>query len=220
MAFCTNCGKKLEAGSKFCPSCGQRVEIEDLKKLKEQSVKGKEAEENYKINETEIKEKDNTKELKDILDTIKFSDDNVTDGTKPIEKEIAKSKLPEKKENKKEIEPEKTYYKKDEGGKYFSAAGRLNRQSYLLRSLFLFLLMLVGGALATIVIGFVIIIPAFIANILLNIRRCHDLDLSGWWSIGCLIPYLNVVFYLYLMIKKGTTGPNKYGPDPLQESVK
>jgi len=28
MAYCSNCGHKLEEGDKFCPKCGHRVEDE------------------------------------------------------------------------------------------------------------------------------------------------------------------------------------------------
>lgn len=46
----------------------------------------------------------------------------------------------------------------------------------------------------------------------LSIRRVHDSNKS--------FGYIFIPFYsLYLCIKKGTTGPNKYGPDPLDSGV-
>lgn len=52
----------------------------------------------------------------------------------------------------------------------------------------------------------------------IGIRRCHDRDRRGWWLVlgftGLGIPVL--VFELGLL--PGTIGPNRFGPDPLQDS--
>jgi uncharacterized membrane protein YhaH (DUF805 family) len=42
-----------------------------------------------------------------------------------------------------------------------------------------------------------------------GIRRMHDTNRSGWF---CLIPIANIFF----AAEKGTIGPNRFGPDPLQ----
>lgn len=67
------------------------------------------------------------------------------------------------------------------------------------------------------------------------VRRLHDLNRSGWFALtplalGCLaasaligqsmflfmIAYLALIaFYLCLLFRRGTDGPNDYGPDPL-----
>lgn len=44
-------------------------------------------------------------------------------------------------------------------------------------------------------------------NIAVLVRRMHDKDLRGWWG---LIPVYGVV----LAASEGTTGSNRYGPDP------
>lgn len=73
-------------------------------------------------------------------------------------------------------------------------------------------------------------------------RRLHDLNHNGWWAVlfflstvyiktptfiisihalfnsltlSHIINALNILTFLYLLLFKGTSGPNKYGPDPL-----
>ncbi|MBR2507800.1 MAG: DUF805 domain-containing protein, partial [Bacilli bacterium] len=48
------------------------------------------------------------------------------------------------------------------------------------------------------------------------VRRCHDLDKSGYWGLLVLIPIVNFFFLLYLLFAKGTEGWNQYGRDPLE----
>lgn len=46
------------------------------------------------------------------------------------------------------------------------------------------------------------------------IKRLHDLDKSGWWSLLILIPKLNFAFTIYLLFAKGTEGANRFGEAP------
>jgi uncharacterized membrane protein YhaH (DUF805 family) len=60
------------------------------------------------------------------------------------------------------------------------------------------------------VVGIVVlvwIIFSVIAGTSLVVRRLHDVDRSGWW------------FLIYWFCKKGTTGINRYGEDPLDSSI-
>lgn len=47
----------------------------------------------------------------------------------------------------------------------------------------------------------------------LAIRRLHDLNTSGWYVLLTFAPFGQLLI-LWLMFKKGTEGPNKYGPPP------
>ncbi|MCL2549990.1 MAG: DUF805 domain-containing protein [Methanimicrococcus sp.] len=54
------------------------------------------------------------------------------------------------------------------------------------------------------------------------IKRLHDLDKSGWYLLilfGILVPligkFIVLALALYLLLAKGTEGPNRFGPDPL-----
>ena len=104
---------------------------------------------------------------------------------------------------------------------------RLNRKSYILRSLALFAAIFVvamilaflsallkSSAIRTMsqLISLVFAVP----GLLLSVRRLHDLNRPTWWIIGNFIPFLNILFACYLVFFKGTDGPNRYGPDPLE----
>ena len=71
----------------------------------------------------------------------------------------------------------------------------------------------------------------------LLIGRLHDIDRSGWWAalllllISCLglygsvpdpfawaaviVGFIGIGFGLYVSLKPGTVGPNRFGPDPI-----
>ena len=61
----------------------------------------------------------------------------------------------------------------------------------------------------------------FLATLLpclgVSIRRLHDRDLSGWWFLISLIPYVGGIIFLILAVMDGTKGPNRFGPDPKQQ---
>lgn len=83
-------------------------------------------------------------------------------------------------------------------------------------------------------ISTIIILPFLVmtiwASFAIAAKRFHDLNLSGWFasyslvlnilivfipSIETLVIILMLVIFLALGIKKGTSGSNKYGSDPL-----
>jgi uncharacterized membrane protein YhaH (DUF805 family) len=48
--------------------------------------------------------------------------------------------------------------------------------------------------------------------LILAIRRFHDIDASGWWSVALVVPIANLVAALILLFKAGDPGPNRFGP--------
>jgi len=48
----------------------------------------------------------------------------------------------------------------------------------------------------------------------LSIRRLHDINKSGWFSLFLLIPVLRFLFILYLLLTSGEKETNKWG-DPV-----
>jgi len=104
---------------------------------------------------------------------------------------------------------------------------RLNRKPYLLRGLALWavvtvisvLFQSIAGAVkvpALATVGTIVSYAAIIPNFMLLIRRLHDLNRPTWWCIGIIIPVINFFLALYVLFFKGTEGPNKFGPDPLE----
>ncbi len=53
--------------------------------------------------------------------------------------------------------------------------------------------------------------PAFV----LSIKRAHDRNKSGWFTLLLLVPIVSLWPIIELGFFKGTSGKNKYGSDPL-----
>lgn len=136
------------------------------------------------------------------------------------------------------IVSETEHYVPDEGvvQMFFRHDNRLNRKRYIKRLLVyyvvaaLFNIVLLGilfmqspsmsdmremGWIISL-FGFLCNLPFAVSSIMLKIRRLHDLDRPGWNVIGQFIPFVNIVLLIYLLFYKGTDGPNRYGPDPLE----
>ncbi|QIE56106.1 DUF805 domain-containing protein [Pikeienuella piscinae] len=52
-------------------------------------------------------------------------------------------------------------------------------------------------------------------NICVAGRRLHDTDRSAWWLLIVLVPVIGFLVLIYFYIQRGTTGENRFGPDPL-----
>lgn len=65
------------------------------------------------------------------------------------------------------------------------------------------------------VLMILIYIPMIWIGLANSVKRCHDNDWSGWLVLIMLIPVIGFIFALVLLFKKGTAGPNRFGPDPL-----
>lgn len=111
-------------------------------------------------------------------------------------------------------------------GTFFSMQGRYNRATYFW-SQFCILVLVYG---ATFSAGFARLLPTgqsataiwyailFVGNALSAlqiVKRLHDLDRPGthYWLL--LIPLYDLYLVLILLFKKGASGPNRYGSDPL-----
>ena len=114
----------------------------------------------------------------------------------------------------------------------FKTEGRLNRLRYLK---YMILLAIVAGAstfvmssMATFLTGdpnstLVMMITtmwgliAGAGNVMLMIRRIHDLGKSGWFALIAFVPVIGIIFSIYLFCAPGQIGWNEYGADPLTD---
>jgi uncharacterized membrane protein YhaH (DUF805 family) len=56
-----------------------------------------------------------------------------------------------------------------------------------------------------------IMLVSLVVHLIFFIRRLHDINMSGWFSLLFLIPLVNLIFGIYALVKKGTEGVNRFG---------
>ena len=57
-----------------------------------------------------------------------------------------------------------------------------------------------------------------VPGLAVTVRRLHDLDKSGWSILIGLIPIAGPILLIVWYATQGTSGPNRFGPDPLAET--
>ncbi len=126
----------------------------------------------------------------------------------------------------------KSFYKR-----YFDFEGRSSRSEYWWVALFqLIVYIVLGGIMIAgaaagggeepgplMFVGFIPFILFALANIIpsiaLTVRRFHDQDKSGWMYLLAFVPYAGGIIILIFMAMKGTEGENRFGLDPLGQSL-
>lgn len=118
--------------------------------------------------------------------------------------------------------------------RYFDFQGRSRRREYWM---FILGYILFVAVMALVMIAFnggsssdpsgLAIIPAavivlallalIIPSLAVQVRRFHDRDMSGWFVLLNLVPYLGGLIVLVFMCLPGTRGPNRFGPDPKED---
>jgi uncharacterized membrane protein YhaH (DUF805 family) len=97
--------------------------------------------------------------------------------------------------------------------RYVEFKGRATRPEY-----WYFFLFCTIGSLALDIAGFdrlsllfslVILLPSLAAAV----RRLHDTDRTGWWLLLVLIPILGGIVLIVFLARRGTEGPNRFGPE-------
>lgn len=104
---------------------------------------------------------------------------------------------------------------------YFSFRGRLRRKDYAIKSLFLVIPIIILETIVShsenvivLLVLLIILIVLSVSALSLTVRRLHDFEMNGWLCLIGFIPYLNIVYWLFLVFKDGTIDSNKYGDDP------
>ena len=116
--------------------------------------------------------------------------------------------------------------------KIFTTKGRLNRKRYLIYMLAIAAVMagtkFTMSCMATLLTGdpngalvmAITLMLALIAgagNVMMIIRRLHDLGKSGYFTLLVFVPVIGAIFSIALFFIPGQVGWNEYGSDPLAE---
>ena len=108
----------------------------------------------------------------------------------------------------------------------FSFKGRINRAKFWMGRLLMIVVpcacivgLIYSGAGE---VGSVILYPLgifwFWAGLAVAAKRWHDRNKSAWWILIELIPIIGPIWaFVELGFRKGTDGPNRFGPDPLKK---
>lgn len=59
------------------------------------------------------------------------------------------------------------------------------------------------------------VLVAGAGNVMLMIRRLHDLGKSGWFVLIAFVPVLGLIFSIVLFCMPGQVGQNRFGEEPL-----
>lgn len=64
-------------------------------------------------------------------------------------------------------------------------------------------------------LGFIALIVVQVVTGVVMIKRCHDLDMSGFAVLAIVVPVLGWLWLGYqLGFREGTDEPNRFGPSP------
>lgn len=109
--------------------------------------------------------------------------------------------------------------------KFVTFSGRAQRSEFWWFALFNLLGSFVLGLVDAILFGWasddpqflngIFSLVMFLPSISVAVRRLHDTDRSGWWWWIILIPLIGWIILIVWYATKGTDGPNRFGPDPL-----
>lgn len=113
--------------------------------------------------------------------------------------------------------------------KYVTFSGRAQRSEFWWFALFSILGSFILGIVDAILFGWasedpqvlnaIFSLVLFLPSISVAVRRLHDTDRTGWWWWIILIPLIGWIILIVWYATKGTDGPNRFGPDPLDRSA-
>lgn len=111
------------------------------------------------------------------------------------------------------------------GSLLLSPSGRLSRSEYWLRGVLALLpISILNSSWALLeavthqqhryswILSLLLCWPSFV----LAVKRLHDRNLAGPWSLMMLIPVIGLYWVVQVYFFRGTRGENRFGPDPLR----
>jgi len=118
----------------------------------------------------------------------------------------------------------------------FSVQGRVNRAKFWLVHVVMWVVMMIAfgailgsaavssdpqAALQSVgLVGGIVLLIVYILALWIGLaiaaKRWHDRNKSAWWILIAFVPVVGALWYLIECgFLRGTTGPNKFGGDPL-----
>lgn len=107
--------------------------------------------------------------------------------------------------------------------KSFVFKGRTGREEYWM-FMALWLSFMVAFSMADEIFGLhgvlksLLLVLTYITVLSLNVRRLHDLGISGYWIIPAMLPLKLGLLLVLVCACKGNEGENKYGEAPISPS--
>ena len=110
--------------------------------------------------------------------------------------------------------------------RYADFSGRSRRKEYWFFTLVCFIAGIVASVVERVLglggmfgpyglLSVLLMLGLLVPSVAVSIRRFHDQDKSGWFLLLALIPFIGSVVVLVFMCLPGTSGPNRFGPDPM-----
>ncbi len=106
---------------------------------------------------------------------------------------------------------------------YADFGGRTSRKEFWMFVLVYFLL-----AIAVMFVGMLIRLPqlymllsfaVLVPNIAITARRLHDINMSGWWQLIGLIPFVGSIILIVLLVLPAKDAGNIYGDGASMEGL-
>src|SRR5437879_1944839 len=104
---------------------------------------------------------------------------------------------------------------------YVNFMGRAVRSEYWYWVLFAILASIVASMIDLMIartyspLSTLVSLALILPGLAVAVRRLHDIDRSGWWLLLGFIPIVGAIILIVWACKRGTKGPNRFGPDPL-----
>lgn len=108
--------------------------------------------------------------------------------------------------------------------KLFWIDGRISRTAYIMLSLLQIVVTIVAFWVSlallqvsdVVAFGLLVVlgVALFWSILAVTTKRYHDVDASGWWQLLGVVPVVGWLIPIYLALKPGTDGTNRFGARP------